>query len=792
MENQLKAQTDWYVKSNASGFTSIGIYQAGIQHSIYRQKYKTGKVSLIKKLKFISFFLFLFHAIYADGQHLPLNKDNFTFEIPKTSSAIKIDGILDEPEWEYAGKDTTFWLHYPVDSGYAYAKTEVRMMYDNKNLYIGFISYNSPDKPVVQSLKRDDDNNTNNSDGMIIVMDPSNTSKNGYYFSVNAAGAQQDGTVSQNGIYPTIITNWNNKWYAEVSKSNNSVYYEIAIPFGALKYDNENVRWAINFLRRDVGRNVTYAWTRFPANHHDLDLGYTGTLVFRDELIKGKSNQVVLMPSVTTDLNRNAGNIENTKKAGLDARISVNSSLNLDMTVNPDFSNVAVDKQYIDFYRFEYYQPEQRSFFLENNDLIASFGSHDDFSTPADEKRVKPVYTRRIGMKAGNNIPIIYGARLSGAAFKDTRVCLLNLGTESIDGMNAQNYLVGSFQKGIFKRSAIKGLFTSRNAIEQFSYLKNDYNRTGGLEFDYSSQNGRWSANAKLHASYTPENYSDNLFYGGGLSYMSKVFKTQNLVERVGSNYITDIGFVPRLYYKDAQRDTIIRKGYTHLVNKFELYQFLNNDWFIVMGEYTNIHNYLNENNKLNEFSFDLGYWGVFKNNSHVILQGTYNKFDLLVPHNVLNNDNPVPVGTYKNRNLYFFYETDKRKKMKYDVTLEKGDFYDGTKSIFKTSTTYTIQPYATIALSYNLTDINLKKNLGQATYNLVGLNPEISFSKKLTWANLVQYNTQLKNINFNSMFQWRYAPMSDLYFVFKDDATLSGKNKRYEVSFKLTYWLGI
>jgi hypothetical protein len=263
-------------------------------------------------------------------------------------------------------------------------------------------------------------------------------------------------------------------------------------------------------------------------------------------------------------------------------------------------------------------------------------------------------------------------------------------------------------------------------------------------------------------------------------------------VEKVDRNYITDIGFVPRLYYKDTQHDTTFRKGYTHFTNKYELYQFLNNDWFIVMGEYTNIHTYLNETNKLNELSYDLGYWSVFKNNSHFILQGSYTRFDLLVPHDVLKNSKPVPVGTYRNRIAYFFFESDKRKKLKYDISLEYGGFYDGTKFTLSMGPSYSFQPYATIGFSYYLADIDLKNSSGKAMYHLLGLKPEISFSKKLLWTNLVQYNTQLKNINFNSMLQWRYAPMSDIYLVLKDDMSLSGNNKQFELLFKLTYWLGI
>lgn len=751
--------------------------------------------SKLQKISSITLTFFLLQVFNLHGNEIVFNKNGYNLVIPKIDSAIEIDGSLNELAWDSAGIENIFWLHYPVDSGKTYAKTEVKMMYDEKNLYIGFTSYEFLGRPVVQSLKRDDDVNTSNSDGITIVIDPANTAKSGYYFRVNAAGAEIDGTVSQNGMYPSVNNNWNNKWFAKVRRNQNTVYYEIAIPFSAIKYNNENSVWGINFIRNDVNRNVTYTWTWFPANKNNLDLGYTGNLIFKDGLSKSKFNKMILIPSISGRLKRNTENNEKTNynvKGGLDAKVSVSSSLNLDLSVYPDFSNVAVDKQYIDFYRFEYYQPEQRCFFLENNDLFSNFGTYDDNTTSASESRVKPIYTRRIGINNGENIPIIYGARLSGEIADNTRIGLLNLQTESFNSLNPQNYLVGSIQKGVFNRSAIKGFFTSRNSTNGFNYQKNDFNRTGGIEFDYSTEDGKWSANAKFHTSFTPEQYSDNLFYGGGFTFYNKKVKTQNWVEHVDKNYITDIGFVPRLYYKDTQLDTVYRNGYTHFTNKYELFHFINNNWIIVMGEYTNINTYLNEKNKVNEFSFDLGYWSVFSDNTHIVLQTTYKRFDLLILHDVLDNDKPVPTGTYKNSSLFFLYESDPRKKFKFNTSIDYGQFLSGEKLTFTSGPSYNFQPYATVSLTYNLTDINLKNGYGQATYHLIGLQPEISFSTKLLWTNLIQYNTQLNNINFNSILQWRFAPMSDFYIVLKDDASRSGTNKKFELSFKLTYWFGI
>lgn len=166
--------------------------------------------------------------------------------------------------------------------------------------------------------------------------------------------------------------------------------------------------------------------------------------------------------------------------------------------------------------------------------------------------------------------------------------------------------------------------------------------------------------------------------------------------------------------------------------------------------------------------------------------------FNLLVPHDVFNNNNPVPKDTYTNYSTFFLYESDKSKKFRYNFSLDYGGFYSGTKLTLTGGPSYAFQPYGTISLNYNYTNIELGTDYGKAAYHLIGLKPEISFSTTLLWTNLIQYNTQMDNINFNSIFQWRYAPMSDFMIIIKDDAFRSGKNKRFELSFKLNFWFGV
>ena len=162
---------------------------------------------------------------------------------------------------------------------------------------------------------------------------------------------------------------------------------------------------------------------------------------------------------------------------GLDSKIALKSDLNLNLSVYPDFSMVDVDQQYIDFYRYEYKVAEQRLFFLENNDLFSNFGSEDNFLTPGYSYKIKPFYTRRIGINNWEYFQIYYGARLSGNINDDLRVGMMNVQTSDFKEVPEQNFTVGSFQQRLGANSTLKGIAVNRQNIHDNQDSISRYNR---------------------------------------------------------------------------------------------------------------------------------------------------------------------------------------------------------------------------------------------------------------------------------------------------------------------------
>ena len=138
---------------------------------------------------------------------------------------------------------------------------------------------------------------------------------------------------------------------------------------------------------------------------------------------------------------------------GADAKISITSSLNLDLTVNPNFSQIEEDNRWLILSRYELFYPEKRQFFLENGDQFNNFGYAD----------IRPFFSRRIGL----GVPIDFGGRLSGKLDKNWRIGVMDMQTGTVDsiGLPRQNFAVFALQRKVFARSNIGFLLVNKESI---------------------------------------------------------------------------------------------------------------------------------------------------------------------------------------------------------------------------------------------------------------------------------------------------------------------------------------
>jgi hypothetical protein len=741
---------------------------------------------MIVRLPFLFFVLTAF-----TGQLMAQSADSSDFHkqyqlhTKKTTVPVKIDGELNESIWAEAETSSDFFKKFPNDEGRPKRKTEVKVTYDNEFMYFAFIAHDS-NKHVIQSLKRDIGHDDN--DGVAIILDPVNQRTNGFFFVVNAYNVQSEDLLSPNSN--GINFSWDNKWYSATKRLADRWIAEIAIPFKTLRYEVGKAEWGINFLRVDMAANEYSTWTHVPRNFRSHDLGYTGLLIWDAPPPKAGGN-IAFIPYLTGGLNANQEAGEKTKgtgNAGFDAKVALTSSLNLDLTVNPDFSQIEVDRQVTNLSRFSIFFPERRTFFLENADLFSEYGI----------PPIRPFYSRRIGLDNNNNrIPILFGARLSGNVAKRTRIGVMSMQTGKKGDYAGQNYSAITISQSVFKRSTAKGYFFNRQGFLTDAQKKaaplEQYGRNAGVELNYSNLKGTWNNWLAYHHSWKPGITRDNSFTNAGFQYSNRNLSLLVDLVNTGTNYYTDIGFVRRIENYDAARDTAIRLGFKHSFVEAE-YRIFPEKGFVNQHQFTYNHFYvLNPNNSFNELNQTLEYSMDFKNTSSVGLVAEHNIIQLLYPIS-FTESTPLPAQKYNFASLSIGYESDFRKTFIYSASIGGGSFYNGSNLQIQAGITWRKQPHLNVTLQAEYNKLHFPAPYGNTELFLIAPRIEYNFSTNLFWTTFIQYNTQGNNFNINSRLQWRYKPMSDFFLVYTDNYFTDPlfKNKSRAIVFKMNYWLNL
>ena len=467
------------------------------------------------------------------------------------------------------------------------------------------------------------------------------------------------------------------------------------------------------------------------------------------------------------------------------------------MTYNPDFSQVEVDQQVTNLDRFEIFFPERRQFFLENADLFSGFGS----------ERSRPFFSRRIGISldttSGNNIQnrIYGGARLTGKLNEDLRIGVLNMQTapQRENDLPSINYTVAAFEQQVGGRSNIAAIFVNKQAIntEGFGTTVDPYDRVAGLEYRLKSKNNRWDGKQSFLKAITPNDLEDKFSSFTTLQYNAKKVRLRAEALYIGDGFDSEVGFVPRrdvfilrpsVNYRLIPDDVSVISQHTLSINPRFVYKLGKDDNLIIPDR------------ALEEFSLG-GEWNIrFTNNSRFNFNVDYTNFTLLDdfdPTRIQDDDIFIAAGAdVKNTTFSLSYNSDGRKRFSYRVAPVYGLFYDGTRVGLSGRFRYRFPPFASIGIDYNVNRIVLDQPFEEANLFLIGPRLEITFTKELFWTTFVQYNNQSDNLNINTRFQWRFAPVSDFFLVYTDNYNtenfdpLLSRNRALVA--KLTYWLNL
>jgi hypothetical protein len=678
--------------------------------------------------------------------------EGFVLQIKKTTSSVTIDGNERDEAWRSAQKAKDFFMITPMDTSKATVTTEVRMCYDDRNIYLLAICHKKLSGPyMVESLRRDFAFGKN--DNFLVFIDPFDDQVNGFAFGANAAGAQWDGMMYDGS---KVDLNWDNKWISVVTNREDAWVLEAAIPFKTIRYKKGIRKWGINFSRLDIRVPEKSSWAPVPRQFPSAALAYSGILLWDEEPPQPGTN-LSIIPYMLGGLRKShipSKTVEFKREMGLDAKVSLNSSLNMDLTINPDFSQVEVDRQVTNLDRFELFFPERRQFFLENGDQFSNFG----YSS------IRPFFSRRIGL----NAPIIAGARVSGKINKDWRMGAMDMLTGKVDsvGLPAQNYAVLALQRRIFSRSNLgflyidKQSFAGGNMPDTSKATYASYNRNLGLEYNLASQNNQWTGKAILVKSFSPGLRGEDWVHAGSLQFSNRHITAGWQHEYVGRNYTAEAGYVPR-------RDHI------------RLSPVISRNFFPRGGPV------LSHNVRIASTRFYTPQWKQTDNETYVAYTlgmrnqasfSTYLSYDfvqLRAPFDPTNTgkDTLSAGSRHKWNAIGMEFVSKPQRLFTFGFSSRYGGYYaNGTRLNITTDIGYRFQPYVSLAISASYNDIRLPDPWNRTRFWLIGPRMDVTLTNTLFFTAFLQYNEQQRNVNLNTRFQWRYRPASDLYIVYTDN----------------------
>ena len=682
----------------------------------------------------------------------------------RITEEISIDGLLNESAWDVAVPATDFVERRPNPGAPALERTEVRFLFDDANLYVGVLCFDSePDRITVNDLE--EDFGFNGSDMVVIAIDSLHDLQSAFLFRTNAVGARSDAQVSSTGAQGGFNNDWDGVWDVRTTRNDEGWIAEIVIPFKTLRFTTASSQvWGLNINRRILRLNEEADWSPTPIRYNMSRVSQYGTLLGLDNISQGRNLKVT--PFVTAGITeiRPAddpfGDFENDQNydGGVDLKYGLTPSLTLDTTYRTDFAHVEVDQQQVNLTRFNLFFPEQRDFFLENA-AIFNFGAGNN---------LVPFFSRRIGLgPSGTPIPIIGGGRVTGQVGRYD-VGVLAMKTERQDLVPSNNYFVGRVKRKLMTDSWVGSLLTNRN-----SATEGDYNRVYGADVHLRFYN-RLEFDSHLLRSDTP-----GLSGKDQARQFQAAWRDDTLIVVAGYNEI-QTNFNPEMGFVRRRNNTRYNGEFSWnpLIQDSALFRNL------VFG--TRLDYYKSgttEQVETREAGVDLGV--LFENGGSIDFS-LLHTFDRLTDAFGIRRDLSIPEGDYRYLAYTARFGTNPGRKLSGNGRVDWGEFWSGRRRSFTGGLSWRPDYHFKVDINYTRDQVNLAN--GRFTTDLVGTRFLYAFNANTFLNAFFQYNADTQQISSNIRFNIIHSPLSDFFLVYNDlRDTHNGQLLQRAVTLKLT-----
>ena len=680
---------------------------------------------------------------------------------------ISIDGNLYESFWKLADSISNLKMVVPSEGLNPSERTTIKILSDNKNIYLGIKCYDS-DAEKITSYSKSRDASFENEDGIKFIFDTFLDRRSGYIFAVNPTGTRYDALVSNFG--ESENPNWDGVWDAKTNIDTEGWTTEIIIPIQSLSFLSGSSEWGFNFERK-IQRNLeTDRWTGLKRDYKLGQVTHAGKITGLPlfDLGIGLTLKLSALGSTVKSFSENS---HSELDFSADFTQKITSDISTQVTINTDFAETEVDTRRTNLTRFPLFFPEKRGFFLEGSDVF-------DFGIGLNEELV-PFFSRRIGLYNGNKVPIIFGAKANGK-FNNTNFGVLVTRTNKVDNMVSASSM-GAFRlkQNILEESSLGviGTFGDPEGKSNIWLL--------GLDFTYQTSKFLDDKNflAGVWGIYNnnPDLKGDNSAFGLKIDYPNDLLDISFTAKKIGDTFSPSLGFVQRMgiisYRIGVEYMPRPDWGYIHqfsFESAFTLVTNLNHEW---------------ENYELFTAPINILFESGDKFEFNIVPTGENLPEDFEINDGVILKKGPYDWVRYR-----LEVETASKRVVSTEAVWWFGSFYDGY--LDQIELVLALRPSNSINLSFNYEKNIAKLPAGNFTQDLFGGKLQFSFTPDFVLSSFIQYDSESKSIGTNTRIRWTFNMLGDLFIVYNHNVNrILNKFWQYEsnqliIKFSYGLWL--
>jgi hypothetical protein len=673
------------------------------------------------------------------------DSDGLAQKAVRVEKGPALDGSLQDDVWKQAAPFTGFKMVFPNPGSEPSEKTELRILYDDANLYIGVYCYDGePSKISANSMAHDAGGEyEHSSDDLVkLLLDPFQDKRNAYIFFVNPRGARSEGLAF--GEHSSL--SWDGIWDAKSRLQPDGWSCEMKIPFKTISFKPGLAVWGINLERYIARKQETDRLSGTARNNFFNNPMEAAALEGIGGVKQGLG--ITFRPYGIVSGYKDheaAADMDWMLDGGFDLYKNFTPNFTGAFSYNTDFAETEVDERRINLTRFPLYFPEKRTFFLEGSEIF-------NFAGSTSSESFAPFFSRRIGLFEGRQVPVTFGTKFFGK-LGQTSLSILDVRTDAFNGLPSENFVAARVYRNVLAESKAGVVFTHGNPMGSKNTLAG---------FDLTYQTSRFLGNQNFSAiGWYVYNWNEiktgrHQGFGIKVDYPNDLWDINGSYAYYGDSLDPGLGFLPR---KNVQNFNL---GFSYqprpekgligdLVRQF-FYELRFTFYWDLKGNpetrriFTAPINLRTESGEHIEFN--------------VIPNRDVLPYDFKVAEGVI-----IPKNPYNFTNYRLEFNSASHRPWSVDISWSFGPFYSGHYNDAEIGIAYKWKGYATLGFTANIVRGRLPQ--GNFEENVYQLKADFFFSPDFGLMNYIQYDDVSKRLGASFRFRWQISPGNEIYLVY-------------------------